>query len=83
VSTGQSNGELREIADPAIDGDCAAMLLGHDVVADREAKACAFTSRLGRDEWLKEFVPNLGGNANTIIPYLHLDRIAEIPRQYL
>src|SRR5215469_11968968 len=54
VSAGQSNRELREIADLAVDSNRTAMLLGLDVVADREAKAGAFASRLGREEWLKE-----------------------------
>src|SRR5215469_3356718 len=40
MSTGQSSGELSELADPAIDGDRAAMLLGHDIIADRQAESC-------------------------------------------
>src|SRR6516165_9795699 len=82
VSTRQSNGEPSELADLAIDGDRAAMLLGHDVIADREAEAGSFTSRLGREERLEQLVLNLGWDANAVIPYLHLDRIAEIPRRY-
>jgi hypothetical protein len=60
VSAGQSNGELSELADPAIDVDRSAMLLGHDVIAYREAKAGAFTGWLGREERLKELVLDLG-----------------------
>ena len=58
-------------------------LLRHDVVADREAKPGAFTSRLRREEWLKELVSDVGRNANAIIPYLHLDGIAKIPCRHL
>ena len=83
MSTGQSNRELSEIADLAIDGDRAAMLLGHDVVADREAEAGAFPGRLGREERLKELVLDLWCDANAIVAHLHLDGLAEIPRRYL
>jgi len=83
VSAGQSNGELREITDLAVDADRATMLLGHDVVADREAEAGAFPGRLCREERLEELVLNLGWDADAVIPYLHLDGFAEIPRRYL
>src|SRR6516165_7294060 len=59
------------------------MLLGHDVVADRESKARALTGGLGRKERLKQLVFDLGRNADAIVAHLDLDRIAEIPRRYL
>ena len=80
---GRSNGELSEIADLAVDGDRAAMLLGHDVIADREAEAGAFTSRLGREERLKELVLDLGWYAGAVVTDADFNRIAEIPRKYL
>jgi hypothetical protein len=49
----QAYRELGELADPAIDGDRPAMLLRHDVVADREAEAGALAGRLGREERLE------------------------------
>ena len=52
MSTGQSNRELSEIADLAIDGDRAAMLLGHDVVADRQAETGSLAGRLRGEERL-------------------------------
>ena len=38
------------------------MLLGHNIVADREAEAGAFASRFGGEERLKELVLDLGRN---------------------
>src|SRR5215469_2563421 len=83
MSAGQSNGELSEIADLAIDGDRAAMLLGHDVVADREAEAGAFTSRLGREERLKKPVSVVGRDAGAVVTDADFNGVAEIPRRYL
>ena len=83
MSTGQSNGELSELADPAIDGYRAAMLLRHDVIADRQAKASAFTSRLGREERLKEPVAVFGRDAGAVVADTDFNRVTEIPRRYL
>ena len=47
--------------------DRAAMLLGHDVVADREAEAGALAGRLGGEKRLEQFVPDLGRNAAAIV----------------
>jgi len=59
------------------------VLLGHDVVTNRESKARALTGGLGRKERLKQLVFDLGRNADAIVAHLDLDRIAEIPRRYL
>src|SRR5215813_12461864 len=83
MPAGQSDGELRVLADPAIDLYCAAMLLGHDVVADREAKASSFAGRLGCEEWLKKLVLDLRGNADAIIADTNFHCISEISRRYL
>src|SRR5207237_6669618 len=75
--------EFSELADPAIDSDRAAVLLGHDVIADRETEPCPLAGRLGGEEGLKQLVLNLGWNADAIVSHLHLDRIGEIPRRHL
>ena len=79
----QSNGELGELADPAIDGDGAAVLLRHDVIADREAKAGAFAGRLGRKERLEELVLDLSSNSDAVVAHPHLDHIAEVSGRHL
>src|SRR5215470_2140248 len=83
MSTGQSNDKLGELADPAVDGDRAAVLLRHDVIADREAEAGSLAGRLCREEGLKELVLDVGSNSNAIVTNADLDCIAEIPRRYL
>jgi hypothetical protein len=80
MNTGQSNSKLGKLADPAAEGDGAAVLLGHDVVTDREAKAGAFPGWPGCEERLKELVLDLGWNADAVVAYLDLNRIAEILR---
>jgi hypothetical protein len=42
----QADREFGEFADPAVDLDRAAMLLGDDVPADRQAEPGAFAGRL-------------------------------------
>ena len=53
MPAGQSDGELCVLADTAIALDRAAMLLGHDVVADRESEAGPFPGWLGGEERLE------------------------------
>src|SRR5438105_2554103 len=60
----QADRELGELADPAVDRDCAAMPLSDDVVADREPKPGALASRLGGEERLEELVPDVGRDAD-------------------
>ena len=83
VSARQSNGELGKLAELAGDSNRAAMLLGNDVVADREAKTGALAGRFRREEWLEQLVFNLGRNAGAVVAYADLDRIAEILRGHL
>ena len=59
------------------------MLLGHDVVADREPEAGPLAGRLGREEWLKQLVLDLGRNADAVVADADLDRFAEISRRHL
>jgi hypothetical protein len=53
--------ELAVISDIAVYTDAAAVLLGHDVVADGQAEARAFASWLGGEERLKQPVPDFAG----------------------
>ena len=78
----QANGENGELTHKAIDLDRAAMLLCHDIVADRETKAGSLSGRFGRKERLEQFVSDLGRDAGAIVPHLHFDRIAELARFY-
>ena len=67
----------------AVDLDRAAMLLGDDVVADREAEPGALAGRLGREERLEQLVPDLGRDAGAVVAHPDLDRLAEIARRHL
>ena len=59
------------------------MLLGHDVVADRETKAGPLAGWLRREERLKELILDFRRDARAVVTHMHLDRITEIPRRYL
>jgi hypothetical protein len=43
------------------------MLLGDDVVTDRQAKASSFAGWFGREERIEYLFPNFRRNANTIV----------------
>src|SRR6516165_8654280 len=49
----QADCELGELAKRAVDGDRAAVLLGDNVIADRQPEAGAFPGRLGGEERLE------------------------------
>jgi hypothetical protein len=49
----QPDSELAKLANRALDRKAAAVLLRHDVVADRETKAGSFASWLGGEERLE------------------------------
>ena len=70
--------ELAEFADRAVYGDAAAVLLGHDVVADRQAETGAFARWLGGEEWLEQFVPDVGRNADAIVTDADLHRVTQV-----
>ena len=82
MSAGQSDSELGELADLTIDLDRAAMLLGHDVVADREAEAGSLAGRFGREERLKKLVFDLRWDTDAIVADSDFDHIAEIARRH-
>jgi hypothetical protein len=75
---GQSDTELCELVHTAVSLDGTAMLLRHDVIADRQPKAGALAGRLRRKEWLEQLVPDFGRDADAVIPNADLDRLAEI-----
>src|SRR5438094_8265479 len=63
----QSDREFGKLAHTAVDLNGTAMLLGYDVVADRESKSRALSGRLCREEGLKQLVLDFGWNAHAII----------------
>src|SRR5215831_3855610 len=69
--------ELGEVTDFAIDRDGAAVLLGYDLVADRQSKPGALAGRLGREERLEQLVPVFQGNTDAIVTHPDLDAFAE------
>src|SRR5438132_14251024 len=81
VSARQPDSEFSELPDPAIDCDRAAMLLGHDVIADREAEASSLAGRRGREEWLEQLVLDLRCDAGAVVADADFRCIAKIPRR--
>ena len=63
--------------------DRAAVLLRDDVPADRKAEPGAFAGRLGREERLEQFVPDLGRDAGAVVAHADFDRRAEIACRHL
>src|SRR5215471_13951451 len=59
------------------------MLLGHDVVADREAEPGSFAGRLRGEERLKELVFDLRWYANAVVADVDFNRIAQIACRHL
>src|SRR5579863_9560162 len=78
ISTGQSDRELGELADAAVDLDRTTVLLGHDVIADREAEPGALAGRLGREERLEQLIPDFVRNADAVVSHRDLDRVTEV-----
>src|SRR6516164_3062834 len=74
----QPHRELGEVADLAVDRDRAAVLLGYDLVANRQPKPGALASRLGREEGLEQLVPVFQGNADAVVAHPDLDAFAEL-----
>src|SRR5215471_17233467 len=70
--------ELGEVTDFAVDRDGAAVLLGYDLVADRQPKPSALASRLGREERLEQLIPVFRRNTDAIVTYPDLDAFAEL-----
>src|SRR5215510_2374188 len=74
----QPHCELGEVANFAVDRDRAAVLLGYDLIAYRQAKPRTFAGRLSCEEWLKHLIAVLRWNANAIITHTNLDAFAEL-----
>src|SRR5689334_25071054 len=83
MGAGQANRELGEFAEGTVDPDRTAMLLGDDIVADRQAETGAFAGWLGREERLEQFFALFGRNARAVVAHPDLDRVAEVARGHL
>jgi hypothetical protein len=44
-------------------------------MADRQAKACAFTSRFGREEWIEYLFLHVGRDTCAVIPRSLFDQL--------
>src|SRR5215475_4752578 len=62
----EADREFGEFADPAVDFDHPAMLLGNNLIGDRKTEPGAFPGRLGGDKGLEQFVPDLGCDAGAV-----------------
>jgi hypothetical protein len=78
LASRQPHRELGEVAYLAVDRDRAAVLLGDDLVADRQAKSGTFAGRLGRKEWLEQFLAMFRWNANSVVAHPNLDAFAKV-----
>ena len=54
------------------------MLLGDDVVGDRQAEAGALAGGLGGKEWLEQFIPDVGRNTGAVVPHTNFHHLARI-----
>src|SRR5215472_7846042 len=76
----KANCELCERTRLARDRNAAAVLLRHNVVADRQAEAGALAGRLGGEERLEQLVPDFLRNADTVVTHSDLHRVSQLPR---
>src|ERR1700751_368195 len=81
--TRQGGREVGEFAGLAVALDRAAMLLRDDVPADREPQTRPFAGRLGREERLKELVPDLRRDPGAVVAHPDFDRLAQIAGRHL
>src|ERR1700746_2551115 len=79
----QTDRELGKRANFAVHLDRAAMLLCHDVPADRQAEPSSFAGRLGREKWLEYPVQKFGPDADAIVAHADFYHLAEIARRHL
>src|SRR6266446_3426608 len=63
----QADRELGELTEPAVDLDRSTVLLSHDVIADRETQAGAFSGRLRREKRLEQSVAMFGRDAGAVV----------------
>src|SRR5579864_2314617 len=80
LASRQPHRELGEVPDFAVDRDRAAVLQGHDLVADRQAKPGTLAGRLSGEERLEQLLPVFGRNADAVVAHHDLDGVLQIPR---
>src|SRR4051812_6823928 len=78
----QADRELGAGARFALDRDCPSVLLGHDVVADRQAETGPFAGRLRRKERLEQLVSDLGRDAGAVVAHRDRDRLILSARRH-
>src|SRR5438034_895973 len=81
--TRQADREFGEFALAAVDGNRAAMLLGDDVIADRETEPRAFPRRLGGEKRLEQLLFDLRRDAGAVVADTDLDTGPEVARRHL
>src|SRR5438045_9316980 len=79
----QAHGEFGEGPQFAVNADRAAMLLRHDVVADRQTEPGAFPGWLCREERLEQPGPAFRRDPGAVVTYPDLDLVPEIARHHL
>src|SRR5262245_25528298 len=77
-SARQNNFDLSELAGLRVDFDQASVLFDDDVMADREAKAGAFSGRLSGEEWVKYLVFYFRRNTSAVISDRDFHSITEV-----
>src|SRR5262245_35174694 len=77
----EDDGELGELPRLRVDVDRAAMLLHHDVVAQRKAQARALAGGLRGEEGREHLVLDLVRDADAVVADPDLDLVAEIARR--
>src|SRR4030095_1117446 len=76
--TGQNNPDFGKLAELRIDFDCPRMLLDDDVVANRKAKAGAFSGWFGSEERVENLIFHVRRNAGAVIANPDLHTIAKV-----
>src|SRR5262249_38978102 len=76
----QPDDELGELVDSTFDRDRSAVLLGHDIVTDRESKAGTFAGRLCGEERRKDLCKHVRWNTYTVVADAHFDLVSEVMR---
>src|ERR1700733_15597086 len=56
------------------------MLFGENFIADRQSEPRALATRLCGEKGLEELVPDLGGNAASVVPHPHFNGFPKIAR---
>src|SRR6185437_10110416 len=74
----QSYGKFAVFTNLAVHSNAATMLLGDYVVGDRQTEAGTLARRLGCEERLKQLVPDLERDTDTIVAHGDLGRIAQV-----